>query len=455
MRFVSSKFCLACLGCCRFHDINTVWLPYKIKPNVYKDLYVCPHLDIKTNKCKIYPRRPLDCKIYPFVLAKRENQVYIALHKLCLFIEENISKLNLKSYTDGLVKYLLSSKNKKFILDNPGFIKEYPKDELIFLDKVNIDTKLINLSIRDKKLINSYLKISKYTLSAYSFENIFLWKCLYDITYCFINANLCIFFKDSRSCFMNFFPLGEKIDIGTIEKCFEIMNSVNKNKAVSRIENIEDGFGCREMINCVSTDRPQYFLKPKFKEYLYATKDMIELRGDKFKSKRSALNYFLKNYNYEFMPFNKEYTKEAISLYKNWSGNRQLKFNKDDVYCMMIKDNLILHEFLMKNFAKLVMNGYVVKIYAKGGSASGGNGKIKAYSFGYPINKDTFCIFAEITDLEIKGLAQFIFWQFCKKLTMYKFINVMDDSGISNLEKVKMSYRPHKLINSYILTQNE
>jgi hypothetical protein len=63
----------------------------------------------------------------------------------------------------------------------------------------------------------------------------------------------------------------------------------------------------------------------------------------------------------------------------------------------------------------------------------------------YEINKDTFCILYEITDLSVKGLAQFIFKEFATELTGYKYINIMDDSGLENLKKVKLSYQPEKL----------
>ena len=36
------------------------------------------------------------------------------------------------------------------------------------------------------------------------------------------------------------------------------------------------------------------------------------------------------------------------------------------------------------------------------------------------------------------------------ELKGYKFINIMDDSGLENLKKVKLSYQPLKLIPAYI-----
>jgi uncharacterized protein len=71
------------------------------------------------------------------------------------------------------------------------------------------------------------------------------------------------------------------------------------------------------------------------------------------------------------------------------------------------------------------------------------------------LDKDTFCILYEITDLTIKGLSQFIFRQFCSELKDYRYINVMDDSGLENLKRVKLSYRPLKVIPAYIVKRKD
>ena len=83
------------------------------------------------------------------------------------------------------------------------------------------------------------------------------------------------------------------------------------------------------------------------------------------------------------------------------------------------------------------------------------NKEIKAFSFGYRLNCNTFCILYEITDLGIKGLAQFIFRRFSQELKGYKYINIMDDSGLENLRKTKLAYKPARLISAYIINRDD
>jgi uncharacterized protein len=68
---------------------------------------------------------------------------------------------------------------------------------------------------------------------------------------------------------------------------------------------------------------------------------------------------------------------------------------------------------------------------------------------------NTFCILYEITDLGIKGLAQFIFRRFSQELKGYKYINIMDDSGLENLRKTKLAYKPTRLIPAYIVSRDD
>ena len=103
-------------------------------------------------------------------------------------------------------------------------------------------------------------------------------------------------------------------------------------------------------------------------------------------------------------------------------------------------DSLNCLKLLLKDCGYLGITARIVKI----------DNEIKAFTFGYKLNKDTFCILYEITDLTVKGVAQFIFRVFCEELKDYKYINIMDDSGLENLKVVKLSYHPVRLIPGYI-----
>lgn len=292
--------------------------------------------------------------------------------------------------------------------------------------------KLNKILPKDKKIFAEYLDFSRHELSVFAFENIYTWSGLFDIRWTLIRDNLLVFLRDKIGCFMYLPALGKVIDPDAIAEAFRVMDGLNRNRDISRIENIEEkdldfyqGLG----LECVQ----------KYPEYICKRGDLSQLRGDKFKSKRACLNYFLKHYQYEYLPFSPSNGKACLDLFNCWKQGRMVN-NQDPVYQGMLEDSKISLKAFLSGFRYFDVTGRVVKI----------GGQVKAFTFGFKISCDTFCVLYEITDLSVKGLAQFIFWKFSSELKDYKYINIMDDSGLENLKRVKLSYQPVKLAAAYI-----
>jgi hypothetical protein len=291
---------------------------------------------------------------------------------------------------------------------------------------------LKTLQIKDKPLFDKFFKLKDHQLSVYAFQNLYIWKALFSISWAIIDASLCIFFRDRLGIFLYLPPQGAHPSPKAINASFEIMDRYNKQRAASRIENIEEkeapiyqnlGFACRE----------------KFPEYLCRRDDLVGLRGNRFKSKRAGVNYFQKHCRFEYTGFTPRHRKECLGLYDYWKKERQQKY-KDALYRGMLGDSRKCLEVLLDNFAKLDFTGAMVRI----------DKRIKAFTFGFSLSRNTFCILYEISDLSIKGLSQYIFRRFCAEQKNYRYINIMDDSGLGNLREVKLSYRPYRLVPSFI-----
>ena len=63
----------------------------------------------------------------------------------------------------------------------------------------------------------------------------------------------------------------------------------------------------------------------------------------------------------------------------------------------------------------------------------------------------TFHVLFEISDLSIKGAAQFMFRQLCREMQSFETINAGGASGLDNLARVKESYRPSARLPSHTL----
>src|SRR6202035_341673 len=98
---------------------------------------------------------------------------------------------------------------------------------------------------------------------------------------------------------------------------------------------------------------------------------------------------------------------------------------------------------------ELGLRGLVVSVTGREGHEA-----IRGFTFGEELNAAQSSIVIEKTDLEVKGLAQFIFSEFCRTCWADRpEVNVGDDWGLETLAWTKMSYRPVKLLQKYTLTR--
>ncbi|NUM33543.1 MAG: DUF2156 domain-containing protein [Candidatus Brocadiae bacterium] len=294
--------------------------------------------------------------------------------------------------------------------------------------------KFFPFSLEAKPVIEEYLNLHNHKLAVYSFENLYLWKNSYSILCAWQDKSLCIFFQDKIGVFSYFPPLSKEQHPETIQKVFAWMKQKNrKYPAMSRIENIE-----KELLPFYQN--LGYECIEKAGDYLCLPDDMAKLSGRRLKSKRGAYNFFINHHkNFVYRAYNEKDKEACLALQKEWMEQRQRK-NQDTFYLDMLSDSGENLPFLLDSMPFLSLQGRVVEI----------ENQIKGFTFGYPINKDVFCILYEVTDLNKRGLAQFIFREFSSELLSYRYINIMDDSYLPNLKKVKLSYHPVDCVISYI-----
>lgn len=293
--------------------------------------------------------------------------------------------------------------------------------------------RLTSLTPADARWIRPYLALRRRELSGYVFENIFVWRSLYRIRWARLAGALCMFMQDDLGCFMPVPPLGRRVDSRTLGRAFELMDRHNPNRRVSRIENVE------------AQDVPffrglGYECVLRGQEYVYDRAALAGLRGDRFKSKRAAVNRFLRENQYRYEPFRPAMAGACRALYDAWMRQRAGR-SGDPLYRGMLTDSRSALDALLGAYGRLRAQGRVVLVA----------GSLKAFTFGAALNPDTFCVMYEIADLAVTGLSQFIFREFCRELTAYRLINTMDDSGLENLRSVKLSYRPLRTIAAHVV----
>lgn len=125
-----SEFCIECNGCCRFASDDPPWPPHNIRPVPDKkdDNFLCPYLDSGANRCKIYEKRPFECRLYPFLINydKLLGKVFLSVDPNCPFVERDLKNKDFEEYTEYLAAFVQSPDFTRILNDNPGFVQSYP-----------------------------------------------------------------------------------------------------------------------------------------------------------------------------------------------------------------------------------------------------------------------------------------------------------------------------------------
>ena len=299
------------------------------------------------------------------------------------------------------------------------------------------------LTLNDKPIFDEYARQTSARLSQYAFAPLYVWKAHFQYYWTRLAGHLCILAKQGEDYFMPILPMPcdpeNRTYRNVIRTVYQFMLESNRNPHIARIENVPQ-------------ELRTFFEKIGFRttlketEYLYEVDTLSTLRGNRFKSKRNAYNAFIEQHpSAEFRSYCPADREACLALYDAWHTARAAKC-EDAVYCAMLEDSRSAHRIAIADMEALGLLGRVVRI----------DEEIRGYTFGYPLNADTFCVLFEVTELGIKGLAQFIYREFCKELVdTYRWINAMDDSGLENLKRVKRSYHPVELLPSYNIVMME
>lgn len=158
-KFIPGDVCLSCDGCCWFSARNSVWPPFfayeeiveltqkDIVPSClfshpdirrgtgaqidlirHRDMYLCPCFDNETNMCKIYSQTPLECRLYPFLLARKGKEVFCAVDEHCPYVQKVKNTDRIARYAQYLIVYFSTQEFYAFLGKNPSLVQDYGED---------------------------------------------------------------------------------------------------------------------------------------------------------------------------------------------------------------------------------------------------------------------------------------------------------------------------------------
>ena len=287
-----------------------------------------------------------------------------------------------------------------------------------------------DITLADKDTITSFTMKSDRRNCDLSFSNLCSWRFLYDTKFAVADNFLVFkFWAGEQLAYM--MPIGTG-DLKAILR--KLIEDADKEKQSFCMLGV-----CSNMRVDLETTLPSQFVFTEdrdYADYIYLKSDLSTLKGKKFQSKRNHINRFRNTYpDYEYTPITPDRIQECLDLEAEWC-----KVNNCDQQEGTGNERRALI-YALHNFEALGLTGGILHV----------NSKIVAFTFGMPINHETFGVHVEKADTNIEGEYAMINYEFANRIPeQYIYINREEDLGIEGLRKAKLSYQPVTILEKYM-----
>lgn len=244
--------------------------------------------------------------------------------------------------------------------------------------------KFYKIDISDKRIFDEYFKAFQPEIADLTFTNLFMWDPFYDINFTEEDGFLLIMAKPYNQPPFLHGPVGvdtNKLPI-VIEKAKKYFETQGYKFMLKRAS--------QKTIDMLTQCGMKFesLLERDLSDYVYKVQDLVQLKGKKYHAKKNHINKFLRLYGqrYEVKKIDDEIVRLCWDFECEWYEKRN---GQNDVGLTFEK---LAIERAIKNFDKLSYEGMIVFI----------DGKIKAFTFGEPLNKNTVVIHIEKLILTLK-----------------------------------------------------
>jgi hypothetical protein len=288
-----------------------------------------------------------------------------------------------------------------------------------------------DLSLEDKPLFDSLLKEIQPEISELTFTNLFVWNDSEPVKISRLGETMLVQrgrLRDGETFLLP--PLGK-------EPLPDVLGQLPKYELDLRENGLKSFYG-------FTPHQVQQLRKEELRsepdrddwDYVYLTRDLSELAGDKYHPKRNFIARCLSKHDCRYAPIGPREIEDCLQLQTEWCNLR----NCSEVKGLEAENTAIKTAF--EHFAHLNIFGGAIYV----------DERLEAFTLGEQLNKDTAVIHFEKANPKIEGLYQLINQWFCQKaLGQFMFVNREQDLGILGLRKAKESYYPHHMVEKSIV----
>lgn len=171
---------------------------------------------------------------------------------------------------------------------------------------------------------------------------------------------------------------------------------------------------------------------PERYDYICLREKIIALEGKEMRPKRQHLYQFPRFYpNHEYRPLEPGLFPECLQLLQQWSDNAEAIGHLQGADSKVMERESISQVF--NNWERFGAIGGAMFV----------DGKMVAFTYGVPINGNTFDLCVEKGDIAYKGVYTVVRHEFMQQIPeQYTYINLEEDLGLPGLRRAKSSYHP-------------
>lgn len=288
------------------------------------------------------------------------------------------------------------------------------------------------IELEDRETVQRYTLRSQRRNCDLSFANLYGWRFLYRTELAELDGFLLFrFYVDGELAYM--MPVGEGNFSSAVEA---LMEDAQTEGAAFRMLGV-----CVDLREKLEEAFPGSFVFTSdrdYADYIYLRSDLAGLRGKKYQPKRNHINKFKSSYvAYEYKPLTPELIPECLRLEAQWCRANNCAENE----ALVAERQFMVR--VLEHMSELNLVGGVLSV----------NERIVAFTFGAPINQETFDVCVEKADVDIEGAYPMINCEFVNHIPeSFIYVNREEDLGLEGLRKAKLSYQPTTILEKYIVT---
>lgn len=278
----------------------------------------------------------------------------------------------------------------------------------------------------DRKIITSFTLSGEYRDNNLSICNLCSWQAVSHSCFAIVNEQLVIRFHYQNESFVYTLPFGHGDTAQTLELIYQ--EALRQDRALFIFgsnpflqKELETYFPRPFEYNCM---RDHY-------DYLYYRAALAELKGKNYQPKRNHANRFRKKYDYQYQVLTPAVLPHCLELAEKWCEQHNCEEDKNLQYEQQAM------RFAIEHYEALGLTGGALWV----------DNEIVAFTYGAPVNYDTFCIHIEKANTQFDGAYTVINQEFASRIPEhFTYLNREEDLGIPGLRKAKLSYYPALLL---------